>query len=160
LFSINFFNKILIGYIDRYFLISSHSLRQIQNPIWSLLQASRLFLYIVHRLCSVYNKSMNLILLLKKSKDLRLVLAMLLLALAFYVAASLTGERAKECERKGGTWLKKYKECENVSFGECLEMAGFYNFCASPCRHNEEENIAEMCTFPCIKVCEFIRLKK
>lgn len=103
---------------------------------------------------------MKLLLLLKKSKDLRIVLAMLFLAFAFYVAASLSGERSRECKEKGGTWLKKYKECENVTLGECFGMAGFYNFCASPCRHNDEGNVAEMCKFPCTKVCEFIRLKK
>ncbi len=99
---------------------------------------------------------MKLILMLKTNKELRIIFYLLLLGIATYFIANMFGDRTQMCKEAGGVWSKKYNECENVNLGKCVNMGGFYNFCASPCRHYAEENIAEVCERKCVQVCEFI----
>lgn len=94
------------------------------------------------------------------NKDLRICLLLLALALIFFILGNLMGDKSIKCKEVGGKWLKKYNECEALNIKKCAEIGGFYNFCASPCRHNDEENIAEACTFQCVGVCEFFRTSK
>ena len=97
---------------------------------------------------------------LKTSKEARLILSMLALALVFYILGGAVGDKTNACKSAGGIWLKKYHECENINLIQCVGISGLYNFCASPCRHYAEENILDVCEFKCTKVCEFIRLSK
>lgn len=92
----------------------------------------------------------------KPSKDVRILGMLFVLAVAFYVISSATGNKQHWCTSAGGNWLKKYRECENVSFKDCFNGGGFYNFCARDCRHFREESIADPCDLKCVKVCEFV----
>jgi hypothetical protein len=103
---------------------------------------------------------MNLAVVWKSSKDFRIMVLLLALAAIFFVLSMMIGDRSNQCMGVGGTWSKKYRECENVTLRECVKIGGIFNFCASPCRHYKEENIAEKCSLECIKVCEFIRTSK
>ncbi|MGM5480496.1 MAG: hypothetical protein ACQESC_03485 [Nanobdellota archaeon] len=58
----------------------------------------------------------------------------------------------KECEHNNGTWLSEHAECEGIPESTCQEMGGYFNECASACRHDPE---AEFCTMQCVIVCQF-----
>lgn len=103
---------------------------------------------------------MNLWVLLKTNKEARLILAMLALGIAFYILGGAVGDKTDACKNAGGTWLKKYRECEDINLIQCAGINGLYSFCASPCRHYKEESIADRCEFKCTQVCEFIRFSK
>ncbi len=103
---------------------------------------------------------MKLWIFLKTSKEARLILSMLALGIAFYVLGGAVGDKTNACKEVGGIWLKKYQECENINLVQCAGINGLYSFCASPCRHYKEENIADKCEFKCTQVCEFIRFPK
>jgi len=64
-------------------------------------------------------------------------------------------EGVEWCELFAGTWLSEYKECEGISERDCLSRGGYFNECASACRHNPG---AEVCTMQCIPVCEYATL--
>jgi len=55
------------------------------------------------------------------------------------------------CADAGGTWLRDFKECENVSRKWCENQGGVFDECASACRHTN----SEICTMQCIGVCVF-----
>ncbi len=103
---------------------------------------------------------MNLVVMWKTNKDFRIIVLLLTMAAIFYFLSLMIGDKSTQCREAGGTWLKKYRECENIGLKECFNIGGIYNFCASPCRHYREESIADVCVFKCTEVCEFIRLSK
>lgn len=55
------------------------------------------------------------------------------------------------CVDSGGTWLRDFKECENVSRQWCEVQTGSFDECASACRHTN----SEICTMQCVGVCSF-----
>lgn len=58
----------------------------------------------------------------------------------------------QQCETKGGNWLGQAKECEGISEGQCQEIGGEFNACASACRNDPA---AQICTMQCVQVCSF-----
>jgi len=59
---------------------------------------------------------------------------------------------AKCDESYAGVWLPEFKECEGIAKEICLANGGYFNECASACRHNPS---ATVCTMQCIPVCEY-----
>ncbi len=55
------------------------------------------------------------------------------------------------CEKKGGTWLGNYRECENISENVCKEIGGIFNECSSACRHSTDPKA--ICTMNCVPLC-------
>jgi len=58
----------------------------------------------------------------------------------------------QKCVEEKGVWLVEYGECEGVSQSWCQTNGGYFNECASACRHNPT---AEICTMQCVPVCAF-----
>jgi len=58
----------------------------------------------------------------------------------------------KKCENYKGFWIDDFSECEYISEDDCLTNGGYFNSCASACRHDAN---AEMCTMQCVPVCDY-----
>jgi hypothetical protein len=56
------------------------------------------------------------------------------------------------CGVQNGLWINQYKECEGISKEFCQSRGGYFNECASACRHNPE---ATICTMQCVPICEY-----
>lgn len=57
------------------------------------------------------------------------------------------------CEFYGGLWNSDYDECTNIASDDCIAIGGTFNECASPCRHDEDENAP--CILMCLQLCTF-----
>jgi len=56
------------------------------------------------------------------------------------------------CTLNSGKWLSEYNECEGISRTACEQTGGFFEECASACRHNPD---AEICIAMCVAVCKY-----
>lgn len=59
---------------------------------------------------------------------------------------------SKTCTDSGGTWVEKYKECENIPAEVCYNLNGDFVECDSPCRHMGPQSV---CIEMCVSVCKF-----
>ena len=66
-----------------------------------------------------------------------------------FVEAIADDPKAK-CEAAEGAWLDQYQECEYISEADCTSLGGYFQECASACRHDPT---AEICTMQCVPVC-------
>ena len=55
-----------------------------------------------------------------------------------------------ECKNNSGKWIKEYNECEYIKKDWCDIRQGFFEECASACRHNQA---SQMCIAVCVPVC-------
>jgi putative hemolysin len=60
------------------------------------------------------------------------------------------GNTSEQCTNAGGRWTGY--DCEGLSAGQCQEIGGTFNECASACRNNPN---ATLCTLQCVQVCKF-----
>ena len=68
----------------------------------------------------------------------------------------ILNEVSDACEVTEAIWNSEYEECEQTNKTWCDIHQGFFNECASNCRHQEGTDI--VCTANCIQVCEFNNL--
>ncbi len=61
-------------------------------------------------------------------------------------------QQESACNFYGGSFIEEHNECLGISKVQCNEMSGFFNECASACRHNKDENT--VCTLQCVQVCQ------
>ncbi len=69
---------------------------------------------------------------------------------------SILATTTDSCQENRGTWLKEYRECENIGSDWCLRHGGVFNECGSACRHQPQ---ATVCTLQCVPFCSLAEVK-